>query len=231
MYDLYFESIRQINLLSICIRFFLALVCGGLIGLERGRKGRAAGFRTHILVCIGSCMTMMTGQYAHQFLVAGTDPTRIGAQVISGIGFLGAGTIIITAPNKVKGLTTAAGLWTSACIGLAIGIGFYEAALIGTIFVLLAITVLHKWDDFFYSRSQIITIYVEVTGNSNIPDLTSNIRQHGLRIISFDMQKSGPEESGIGIALTIQKGRNADRSEVLSIIGETPGLIFLEEIF
>lgn len=174
---------------------------------------------------------MMTGQYACQFLDTGTDPTRIGAQVISGIGFLGAGTIVITNPNKVKGLTTAAGLWTSACIGLAIGIGFYEAALIGTIFVLLAIIVLHKWDDFFYARSQLIMLYVELTENACIRELTENIKQHGFKISSLDVQKPHTGCCGIGVALTIQKRRNTDRAEVLSTVGETSGLIFLEEIF
>lgn len=144
--------LRDLNLLSILLRFVLSVICGGLIGLERGVKRQAAGFRTHILVCTGACMAMMTGQYIHLFISPGADPARLGAQVISGIGFLGVGTIVTTHSNKVRGLTTAAGLWAAACIGLALGIGFYEAALGGTLVVVLAIVVLQRIDEVFYSR-------------------------------------------------------------------------------
>ena len=109
------------------------------IGLERGRKGRAAGFRTYMLVCLGAALTMLLGQYEFEMLnfhwqsLSGgqtTDVTRFSAQVINGVGFLGAGTIIVTGRQEVKGLTTAAGLWASACVGLAIGAGFYECVLL-----------------------------------------------------------------------------------------------------
>lgn len=126
--------LREINLASVCLRIVLSLIIGGILGLERGRKNRPAGFRTYILVCLGSTLVMMTNQYVYQ--VFGTsDPTRMGAQVVSGIGFLGAGTIIVTGRQQIKGITTAAGMWTSACCGLAIGIGFYEGAIAGGIIV------------------------------------------------------------------------------------------------
>ena len=128
-------SLREINILSIIVRLTMAAICGGFIGYDRGRKRRPAGLRTHILVCIGSALVMITNQYIIDIMGYSSDPTRLGAQVISGIGFLGAGTILITGKQQVKGLTTAAGLWASACMGLAIGIGFYEGALIGCIFI------------------------------------------------------------------------------------------------
>mgnify|MGYP001027887749 CR=1 FL=1 len=105
----------------------LTLTIGGMIGLERGSKNQSAGFRTYMLVCLGAASVMMTNQYICDHFESG-DPSRLGAQVISGIGFLGAGTIIVTKRNQVRGLTTAAGLWSSACLGLAVGIGFYEGA-------------------------------------------------------------------------------------------------------
>ena len=125
------DYLRDINMVSIILRLSLAMIFGGIIGFDRGKKKRPAGFRTHILVCIGSALAMITNQYIVQVMGMGGDPTRLGAQVISGIGFLGAGTILVTGRQQVKGLTTAAGLWASACMGLALGIGFYEGAIIG----------------------------------------------------------------------------------------------------
>ena len=117
---------------TMLIRTILAILFGGLIGYDRNTRGAAAGMRTHILVCLGAMMCMSTGQYA-AMIYSGIDATRIGAQVVSGIGFLGAGSIIVTRGTRIHGLTTAAGLWASSAIGLAIGIGFYEGAIIGTL--------------------------------------------------------------------------------------------------
>ena len=117
------------------LRLLLAVVFGGIIGTERGKHGRAAGMRTHILVCIGATMTTLIGEYVTFVLGMSSDPVRIGAQVISGIGFLGAGMIMTRGGLRVKGLTTAAGLWATATIGLALGIGLYSAAIIAVFLV------------------------------------------------------------------------------------------------
>ena len=129
-----FPWLLEPNFLNILIRAVLALICGGIIGYDRNVRGQAAGVRTHILVCLGAMIAMSTGQFT-SIMYGGVDATRIGASVVSGIGFLGAGTIIVTRDNRIHGLTTAAGLWTAGCIGLAIGVGFYEAAIIGTLAV------------------------------------------------------------------------------------------------
>ena len=113
-------AFREITYESVVIRILASIIVGGLIGLERGMKNRPAGLRTYMLVCIGACLIMLTNQYIYQFTGAG-DPMRLGAQVVSGIGFLGAGTIVVTRHNQIKGLTTAAGLWASAGVGLALG--------------------------------------------------------------------------------------------------------------
>ena len=119
---------RELTVTEIILRVLISVAIGGLIGLERGMKNRPAGLRTYMLVCVGACVVMLTNQYTYQVYQVG-DPVRMGAQVISGIGFLGAGTIIVTSRNQIKGLTTAAGLWTAGGIGLAIGIGLYEVAI------------------------------------------------------------------------------------------------------
>lgn len=126
-----------INGWSVAFRLFLAVVIGGCIGMERGRHGRAAGLRTHILVCLGATLTTLLGLFVHYQLGFANDPLRMGAQVISGIGFLGVGTIMIRKGAQVKGLTTAAGLWATACVGLTVGAGFYVAAM-GAFMVIIA---------------------------------------------------------------------------------------------
>ena len=136
-----FPWLLELNFLTMLIRTVLAIVCAGLIGFERGVHGSAAGMRTHILVCLGAMFAMATGIFTSLYYDA--DAERIGAQVVSGIGFLGAGTIIVHR-GHISGLTTAAGLWASACIGLAFGAGFYEAGIIGTLAVLLVIRCLRN---------------------------------------------------------------------------------------
>lgn len=153
-------DLKEINTISIFFRLFLAVICGGVIGMERGRIGRPAGFRTHILVCMGAAMAMMTNQFLCQEFGA-SDPGRLGAQVISGIGFLGAGTIIVKDRYQVKGLTTAAGLWASACMGLAIGIGFYVAAVANCILLFLINYGLQTLDSQIASKSHLLQVYIE----------------------------------------------------------------------
>ena len=128
-------TLSEMNIVSTCARLGLALLLGGILGVERGRKRRPAGLRTYMIVCMASALVMMTGEYLFTTLNTG-DPARMGAQVISGIGFLGAGTIIITS-KQVKGLTTAAGLWASACLGLAVGAGYYAGAIVCGVFLLV----------------------------------------------------------------------------------------------
>ena len=123
-----FDGLRDVTTLSVFVRLACALICGGIIGIERSYKRRPAGFRTHILICIGAAITTLTSQYLYLNMHYFTDMARLGAQVVAGIGFIGAGTIIVTKRQRVKGLTTAAGLWTSGIIGLTFGGGFYEAA-------------------------------------------------------------------------------------------------------
>lgn len=138
----YFPFLSEPNIITLIVRTLLVLICAGIIGYDRNAHGAAAGLRTHILVCLGAMIAMSTGQYAAMHYTA--DVTRIGAQVVSGIGFLGAGTIIVN-KRHITGLTTAAGLWAAACIGLAIGIGFYEGAIIGTIAVYFTERVMRRF--------------------------------------------------------------------------------------
>lgn len=130
-----FDCIRDVTPPTVLIRMLLAFLLGGLIGMERSYKNRPAGIRTHILVCIGSMIAAMTGVYLAVNRKLPTDLSRLGAQVVSGLGFIGGGTILVTKNKKIKGLTTAAGLWATGIIGLALGSGFYEGAIIAAVLV------------------------------------------------------------------------------------------------
>ena len=139
-----FNSLRDINTFTILFRMVFAIICGSAIGLERSMKNRPAGFRTHILIIVGATVASLTGHYIYLGMSLPTDMSRLGAQVITGLGFIGAGTIIVTGHRTVKGLTTAAGLWATGIMGLAIGAGFYEGALAGVIAILFTEIVLGK---------------------------------------------------------------------------------------
>ena len=135
-------TLTSFNIWSVLVRLLLATLIGGTIGSERGRHGRAAGLRTHILVCMGSAMTVLAGLFSAEILGTTGDPMRMAAQVVSGIGFLGAGIILTRNHVHITGLTTAAGLWSTACIGLAAGAGFYSGAIIGWVVIMITMTLL-----------------------------------------------------------------------------------------
>lgn len=225
-----FQDLRGISNASVCIKLLLSILCGGVIGLERGFKGQAAGFRTHILVCTGACITMLTGQYINAVIVSTADPARLGAQVISGIGFLGAGTIISTQFNRVRGLTTAAGLWAAACIGLALGVGFYEAAVGGTLVVVLAIVAFRYVDQVFYSRSPVLSVYIEMENMDCVRNLLRIIRENDMKISTLEMErpKSGAKKA-VGVFLSVKKNNRKDNIDMLEILSGTEGVSFIEE--
>ena len=153
------DYLKDFNTVSILLRLFLSVVVGGIIGFERGRHGSAAGFRTHILVCVGASMTSLCSLYAALSLGLPGDVFRISAQVISGIGFLGAGIILVRNNSTVAGLTTAAGMWVTATLGIALGYGFYEGALLGTVICVSTTTLLTKLER---KTKQSIHFYAEI---------------------------------------------------------------------
>ena len=153
--------LREVTLLAVIVRIVVSFVLGGMLGMERGLKQRPAGLRTYMLVCVGACMIMLTNEYIVQVYGTG-DPARMAAQVVSGIGFLGAGTIIVTKHSQIKGLTTAAGLWAAAAVGLATGIGFYEAAIVGAMVIFITLSVLSNLDSRMHRKTDHFDAYVEL---------------------------------------------------------------------
>lgn len=188
-------ELREITYLAVALRIFAAIILGGLIGLERGLKNRAAGLRTHMLVCVGACLIMVTNQFIYQTTGTG-DPVRMGAQVISGIGFLGAGTIMVTRRHQVKGLTTAAGLWTAAGVGLALGIGFYEAAAMGSLAVFIVMTLMQKMDNRVHRKAKDFDLFVELTPALSFGNFLKEMRKLEIEVAEVQKEPSTDAESG-----------------------------------
>ncbi len=220
-------EIRELTMGGVVLSILVATVLGGVIGLERGLKNRAAGLRTYILVCLGACVVMLINQYAYQVYETG-DPVRLGAQVVSGIGFLGAGTIIVTRHNQIKGLTTAAGLWTSACIGLAVGIGFYEAAVVSAIVVFLVLTVLHSWDDFMRSRTHRIEVYLELDNAVPLGSLIRAARDKGIELTGVQREHEAAYLDGAQPLLLTARGKKLHQDEMIHTLRKLDGVRNLE---
>jgi putative Mg2+ transporter-C (MgtC) family protein len=226
----FFGDITTINDTTIVIRLVLSVILGGVIGFERGRAGRPAGLRTHILVCLGSALAIMTNQYVYQEFGI-SDPTRLGAQVISGIGFLGAGTIIVTGRHQVKGLTTAAALWATACMGLAIGIGFYKAAIFGCLLIGFATVVLHRLDNMILSKSKIMDVYIEFDETASLTTVLEAIRDLMVSIDSIELVKpSYDAKASIAAIMTLRMKQKRLRLEMVAKICAIEGVEFAEEI-
>ena len=226
----FMEMISGYNTVSILFRLGLAVICGGLIGLDRGRKRRAAGFRTYMIVCVGAALTMLISQHMY-FRGYATDMSRLGAQVVSGIGFLGAGTIIVTGRQQIKGLTTAAGLWASACMGLAIGAGFYIGALVGFLLVILTMTLLSLLENKLVSSSRNINVYVEYNLASDIGEIIDGIKKLGVRIYDVEIKSSKSADSAYPssiISLRLPKGMV--HAVVMTEIAATHGVRSVEEV-
>ena len=221
-------TIRELTLWSILIRILVSVLLGGIIGLERGMKNRPAGLRTYMLVSLGSCVVMLINQYTTQVFGTG-DPVRLGAQVISGIGFLGAGTIIVTSHNQIKGLTTAAGLWASACIGLAVGIGLYEVALIAGLGVFLVLTVLHECDYYMRSRTHMVDVYIELDQSVSLGKFIRNVRERDLTISNIMREHdTAYGEEVLSFTATVKGQKKTHQEDLVRILKKQEGVKYLE---
>lgn len=189
----FLDPLRDVSLASVALRLVLSFLCGGLIGMERELKRRAAGFRTHILICLGAAVTTLTSQYLYLVLGYPTDMGRMGAQVIAGIGFIGAGTILVTRHQRVKGLTTAAGLWAAAIAGLCFGAGFYEGGVIATVLILLAELLFSKLERSLLYRVSEINLYLEYLNSNCLDQVLSLLQSEGVKIQSMEVMRTSGE--------------------------------------
>ena len=222
--------VRELTYLSMTIRVLLSILLGGMVGLERGLKNRPAGLRTYMLVCLGACIVMITNQYVYQIYGVG-DPVRMGAQVISGIGFLGAGTIIVTVRNQIKGLTTAAGLWASACVGLALGIGLYEVAVLGSVCIFIILTLLHELDFRMRRSTKLVEVYVELKKSVPVGTFLEFARSNDIEPSNLQMQLENTTETDVlAFSVTLKGPKTFTHDDIMRTIRTMDGLGYIEEL-
>lgn len=222
--------LNEFNEISILARIFLAMILGGLIGLEREKSKRPAGFRTHILVCVGACMTALIGFFVWNETGGNNDPMRISAQVISGIGFLGVGTILVKEHDHITGLTTAAGLWATATIGIACGCGFYIGALFGTLVVAVTEAVLLKLEARGRKRNRKVSLYVEITSTERINEyvdwFNDTWKAHNVMVCVPWTATSG----NVGLEVLLPFASQEETKTVLETIRSKEDVLFAMEI-
>ena len=222
------------------LRLGVAMFCGGVIGLERGRKRRPAGFRTHMLVCMGAALTMVLGTYL-SVMISGeawgldatyyrTDVSRFGAQVINGIGFLGAGTIIVTGRQEVKGLTTAAGLWASACMGLAIGAGFVEGAFFACILISLTIIAFSRFERMIVSRARNINLFIEFENIDEMGKIISVIKAQDIRIFDVEVHKANEKRTTQSAVFSVRLPKRMPHTKIMTVLAGVEGIRTIEEL-
>ena len=225
------ELVEGWSVAAVFWRLFFAMVIGLLIGIDRGMKNRGAGIKTHVLVCIGSALVMITSQYIQvHFSEVQSDVSRLGAQVISGVGFLGVGTIIVTGKRQVRGLTTAAGLWASACCGLAIGIGFVTGALLALAFIMFTLKALNVLDLQIHKRAKVYDLYIEFESNKGVRQFTAQMRNKNVKISNFELTKSQIKGDGPSAVLCVDVGRQMEREDLMDTIRELEYVNYVEEL-
>lgn len=230
------DYLRELNTVSIVFRVVLSILIGGVIGVERGRKHRPAGMRTYILVCLGAALVMMTNQYIYEKFQA-SDPSRMGAQVISGIGFLGAGTIILTGKRQIKGLTTAASLWAAACGGLAIGVGFYEGAIFGGLAIIFAVSGLQGLDNWMHKNSRYLELYIEYNeGKNAFSEFLQYAKENNFEVSNIQVSRDEyyTREKGkqrvVSYILTVKSTVKRSHDEMVNILAQAKGIQYIEEL-
>lgn len=232
--------LREFNFASVTARLVLAMLFGGMLGLNRAKKRRAAGFRTYMLVCLGATLAMLLGQYETDLLMLHwgdvidpvgnrVDVVRFGAQVINGIGFLGAGTVVVTGRQEVKGLTTAAGLWGSACAGLAIGAGFYECALVALVLMWITVKFLPEIEDLIISKARNMNIYVEFNDMSAMGEIIGSFKSLGVHIFDVDINR-GSQGLNPGAVFSVYLENWRPHAEILATISQLDCVTMINEV-
>lgn len=216
--------LRQPNMLGMTVRVLLALVCGGAIGIERTGKRRPAGFRTHILICLGAAMTTATSQYLYIVMHYPISVSRMGAQVIAGVSFIGAGAIMMTKWQRVRGLTTAAGLWVVAIVGLCCGTAFYEGAIYATILVLVAEVFFSKLEYHLLRETKEVTVYTEYARPSCLEDIVSRCHALGIKIVDLEITRKSDDSGNSCAVLSLLSRQGAGKEDILRELAKIDGV-------
>lgn len=215
------------NIQNIVIRVIVATVLGGIIGLDRGMKHRGAGTKTITIVCLGATLVMLTEQYIQVYLPGLANMNRLGAQVISGVGFIGVGTIIISR-HRVRGLTTAATLWASACVGLAVGIGFVEGGILITAMMLASLHALPYVERFAARHSRYCNVFVDLEESRDLHKLVQRLREAGIVIDSMDMGETRTPGETISVHMVLFVKKSVGREEIYDIFMKSDGVVAVD---
>lgn len=222
-----FDYLAEFNTVTAVIRVLLAAIAGALVGLEREFHGRAAGMRTHMMVALGSALTSMIGLYVCYELGFTSDPMRVAAQVISGVGFLGAGTILLRGGgSRITGLTTGAGLWAAAAIGLAVGVGFYVGAFMTVAAVMLTFTLVSRLENLLNRKRQRMAIYMELTSVDEVAPMLDLLRtEYGLMEVQVTPPRSGTHPH-VGMEMLVRVPQKLSTQENLKRFTSLKGVVF-----
>lgn len=238
----YLDVFRGLDAVSVFLRLFLAMLFGGLIGMERGRKHRPAGFRTYMIVCMGAALTMILGEY-EAFMFSGpwymtveaqglqTDVSRFSAQVINGVGFLGAGTILVTGRQQAKGLTTAAALWASACIGLAIGAGFYECIIWGFLLIFICVRILPGLENRVVENARNMNVYIEFDSVNGIDEILQCMRGMNIHVYDIDIEREKEVQlPSLHAVFSLRLSQKYPHARILAELSKVESIQLIEEI-
>ena len=213
--------------LEVLLRLLMAFISGGILGYERTSKRVDAGFRTHILVCMCSCAVMITN--VHSWLFYGTgDPMRMPAQVISGVGFLGAGCILVTRQHRIKGVTTAAGIWAAACLGLCIGAGDYLVAGFVLVIVVLTMTVFRYFDEMIVTKTDYVRLFLEIESISAISGILYCIKSSGVKVNDMEFLNDSNSDN-IAVIISVKLNKTEATEDVISRLKEEKGVVYVSE--
>ena len=217
--------LRDFNFVSIVVRIVIATALSAVMGFERGRRGRAAGLRTHILVCLGATLASMAGLYIKHYVDPTGDVSRIAAQVISGIGFLGAGTILIKNGSTITGLTTAACVWATGAIGICVGYGFYEAAIIATIITYLTVRFLGTFEHKASLLGKEFNFYVEFIDANRLNDTIFLFKEKNYFVDSIELCDAKTKApNAIAARITVKVKQKENVQEIQKTISEMPNV-------
>lgn len=222
-----FAYLEDFNSVSVALRLILATILGSMIGMERGATRHAAGLRTFTLVCLGAALAQIVDIQC--ILIYGFgDPVRLAQGVISGMGFLGVGTIIVTGRSHIKGLTTAATLWTTAVLGISIGAGYLFFSLMTFLLIMFVVKIMAKYSRRQQRQSKEIEIQVDIENREGVRSLISHIRGKGYEIESFVKK----DESGyINVTAEIDLGKKISHKSIIGEMSTLPGVLFVEEVY
>ncbi|MGL5207255.1 MAG: MgtC/SapB family protein [Acidaminococcaceae bacterium] len=213
------------------MRLFLAAFLGGIVGIERGSGDRPAGLRTHVLVCTGSALIMVVSMYAFDDFDVPRDPGRIAAQVVSGIGFLGAGTILHEGLT-VRGLTTAASLWMVAAIGLAIGGGMIKIGIASTIIMLITLVVFHGWEKKFPGATRTERRYIHIVAHNNsdaVSEILKYLTDQKVKVRNINLKNDDLQDT-VSLELFLKINKDLDTNAIIAGLQAIDGVILLENV-